>query len=139
MNHWLKSYSKFAELLRFCLVVAYVDKWLIPQSNRSTQKKKFGGCFSIFAGFWNQFTFEIGCFKLTFQVTLLKCSNLKTLQSKINIVKNMCACFREKYQIVSLSTFNQCVIQCVSISENKTQICIFFFFPKDSIRSQSFS
>ena len=43
----------------------------------------------------------------TFQVTLLKRSNLKTLQSKFNIVKSMCACFREKYQIILLSTFDQ--------------------------------
>ena len=38
---------------------------------------------------------------------LLKHSNLKTLHSKINIVKNTCACFREISQIVSLSTFDQ--------------------------------
>ena len=40
-------------------------------------------------------------------ITLLKRSNLKTLQAKINIVKNTCACFREKSKIVSLSTFDQ--------------------------------
>ena len=46
-------------------------------------------------------------YTLTFQVTLLKRSNLKTLQSKINIFKSMRACFRGKSQIVSLSTFDQ--------------------------------
>ena len=50
---------------------------------------------------------KIGCFTHTFQVTLLKRSDLKTLQSKINIVKNTFACFREKSQIVSLSTFDK--------------------------------
>ena len=40
--------------------------------------------------------------------TLLKRSNLKTLQSKIKMVKNSCACLRENSQIVSTSTFDQC-------------------------------
>ena len=70
-------------------------------------KKKFGGHFSIFAGFWNKFRFKIGCFTLTFRVTLLKHFNLKTLQSKIMIFKNMSEFFREKSQIDVLSTFDQ--------------------------------
>ena len=41
--------------------------------------KLFGGHFSIFAGFWIKFWFKIGCFTLTFRVTLLKRLNLKTL------------------------------------------------------------
>ena len=45
--------------------------------------------------------------KITFQVMLLKRSNFKTLQSKINIVKNTCACFRKKSQNISSSTFDQ--------------------------------
>ena len=72
-----------------------------------TQEKNVGGHFSIFAGFWNKFRYKIGCFTLTFRVTLLKRLNLKTLQSKIIISKNMCELFREKSQIVVLSTFDQ--------------------------------
>ena len=34
--------------------------------------------------------------------------NLKTLLSKIIIFKKTCACYREKSEIVSLSTFDQC-------------------------------
>jgi len=74
---------------------------------QTTQEKYFGGHFSIFAGFWNKFTFKIGCFTLTFRVTLLKRLNLKTLQFKIINFKNMCEFFREKSQIVVLSTFDQ--------------------------------
>ena len=37
----------------------------------------------------------------------MKRFNLKTLQSKIIIFKNMCSCSREKSQIVALSTFDQ--------------------------------
>ena len=72
-----------------------------------TQEIFFGGHFSIFAGFWNKFRFKIGCFTLTFRVTLLKRLHLMTLQSKIIIFKNMCEFFREKSQIVVLSTFDQ--------------------------------
>ena len=75
--------------------------------SKSLRKSFFGGHFSIFAGFWNKFTFKIGCFTLTFRVKLLKRLNLKTLQSKIIIFKNMCEFFREKSQIVVLSTFYQ--------------------------------
>ena len=53
---------------------------------------------------------------------LLKRSNLKTLQSKINIVKKMCACFREKSQIFSLSTIDQREFKKKYFDENVSRV-----------------
>ena len=79
--------------------------------------------FQFLQVFWNKFTFKIGCFTLTFRVTLLKRLNLKTLQSKIIIFNNMCEFFREKSQIVVLSTFDQRELKKIYILKQMRTVC----------------